>query len=89
MLLLLLLPKYDSKRLLLLLDSALGSPSDKSGSELRSFPHWNAAFPRWPPLDLRSLVPRLSSPGVALLEVGRSCSLSASIYRVLSAYECC
>lgn len=70
MLLLLLLPKYDSKRLLLLLfDSALGSPSDESGSELRSFPHWNAAFPRWPPLDLSSLVPRLSSQGVALLEV--------------------
>jgi len=46
-----------------------GSPSDDSCSELRSFPHWNAAFPRWSPLDLGSLVPGLSSMGVGLLEV--------------------
>lgn len=59
----------------------LGTPSEETWPGVTSLPDFKSAFPKWPPKDLKTVVPNLGSAGLDLLRVSQIFPLTYAIYK--------
>ncbi len=61
-----------------------GTPNEKSWDKIVQLPFYRHDFPQWPTLKLETIVPSLTTDGIALLEVHNNIStfhvLNASVF---------